>query len=386
MQLSIAEAERIVRGGVAALQQGDPRAAQRAFRRVTATGRANAQIWLLLAHASRQAGDSEAEDEALDSLLKLEPGSVRGLIMKGDRRATAGDDRAATSFYRRAVSLAAGAQAVPPDLKSELGRVEAWMAEADRGFAAHLDAELAKRGVAPSGRFGQSIAIMRGQKQAFFQQPTEYFFPELPQVQFYDPGQFDWVGALEAETNAIREELLALMRERELFRPYLTSSPDRPRREFHGLADNPEWSSFYLWDRGAPVPDNAARCPRTAAALERVPLSKISVRAPVVMFSWLQPGARIPPHTGAMNARLICHLPLIVPPGCGFRVGNEVREWEVGKLLIFDDTIEHEAWNDSKEDRVVLIFDVWRPELSQEERRSVAALFEAVDAYGPAGS
>ena len=93
------------------------------------------------------------------------------------------------------------------------------------------------------------------------------------------------------------------------------------------------------------------------------------------MFSLLRPGARITPHTGVHNARLICHLPLIVPPGCGFRVGNEIREWEEGKLIIFDDTIEHEAWNEGTADRVVLIFDVWRPELSDQERREVAALF-----------
>jgi aspartyl/asparaginyl beta-hydroxylase (cupin superfamily) len=82
-----------------------------------------------------------------------------------------------------------------------------------------------------------------------------------------------------------------------------------------------------------------------------------------------------------LNARLICHVPLIVPEGCGFRVGNETRRWEVGKALIFDDTIEHEAWNDSKEDRLLLIFDIWRPELSEVERKAVTAMFEAVDAY-----
>ncbi|MGZ8999333.1 MAG: aspartyl/asparaginyl beta-hydroxylase domain-containing protein, partial [Allosphingosinicella sp.] len=84
---------------------------------------------------------------------------------------------------------------------------------------------------------------------------------------------------------------------------------------------------------------------------------------------------------GMLNARLICHLPLIVPEGCGFRVGNEIRHWEFGKALIFDDTIEHEAWNDSQEDRIVLIFDIWRPELSADERRAVTAMFEAVDSY-----
>jgi aspartyl/asparaginyl beta-hydroxylase (cupin superfamily) len=85
-----------------------------------------------------------------------------------------------------------------------------------------------------------------------------------------------------------------------------------------------------------------------------------------------------------INARLICHLPLVVPPGCGFRVADQVREWREGELLIFDDSIEHEAWNESASDRILLIFDIWRPELDEAERRAVAALFEAVDAYGAA--
>jgi aspartyl/asparaginyl beta-hydroxylase (cupin superfamily) len=93
------------------------------------------------------------------------------------------------------------------------------------------------------------------------------------------------------------------------------------------------------------------------------------------MFSLLRPGARITPHTGTHNTRLTCHLPLIVPPDCGFRVGNETREWEEGKLLIFDDAIEHEAWNSSDRDRLILIFDIWRPELSEQEKREIGALF-----------
>jgi aspartyl/asparaginyl beta-hydroxylase (cupin superfamily) len=93
------------------------------------------------------------------------------------------------------------------------------------------------------------------------------------------------------------------------------------------------------------------------------------------MFSLLRAGARIPPHTGTHNARLICHLPLLVPRDCGFRVGNEVRTWEEGKLLIFDDTIEHEAWNNSDQDRVVLIFDIWRPELTEQEKREIEVFF-----------
>jgi aspartyl/asparaginyl beta-hydroxylase (cupin superfamily) len=119
----------------------------------------------------------------------------------------------------------------------------------------------------------------------------------------------------------------------------------------------------------------------TLAALEAAPLARIKGRTPSILFSRLKPGARIAPHTGFLNTRLICHLPLVVPPGCYFRVGNDQRQWEKGKAWVFDDTIEHEAWNSSGEPRVVLIFDIWRPELSDEERGLVAALIEAVDSY-----
>ena len=129
---------------------------------------------------------------------------------------------------------------------------------------------------------------------------------------------------------------------------------------------------------------NAARCPRTLAALADAPLCRIPRRTPSILFSLLRPGARIPPHHGMINTRLICHLPLIVPPGCGFRVGNETRSWEEGRAWVFDDSIEHEAWNGSGQTRVILLFDVWRPELSPGERESVAAMFEAIDEFGAA--
>src|SRR5690606_33400026 len=132
---------------------------------------------------------------------------------------------------------------------------------------------------------------------------------------------------------------------------------------------------------GPVIPDMAARFPATFAALDAVPQCHISVRSPSVLFSLLQPGAHIAPHYGMINARLICHLPLIIPGGGALRVGGEARAWEEGKLMIFDDSIEHEAWNEADSDRVVLIFDIWRPELSDADRCGVAALFETVDAY-----
>jgi aspartyl/asparaginyl beta-hydroxylase (cupin superfamily) len=116
-------------------------------------------------------------------------------------------------------------------------------------------------------------------------------------------------------------------------------------------------------------------------ALAGAPLTRVKGRSPAVLFSRLLPRTRIPPHTGFVNTRLICHLPLIVPPSCGLRVGNEVRSPVEGKAWLFDDTIEHEAWNDSAESRVILLFETWRPELSAQERNLVSAMFEAIDEH-----
>ena len=137
------------------------------------------------------------------------------------------------------------------------------------------------------------------------------------------------------------------------------------------LANNKDWSSFYLIKDGEEQPDNQALCPNTAQALKEIDLCRTGGGTPSVLFSLLQPGAHIPPHTGMLNCRLICHLPLIVPDNCAIRVGNETHEWAEGELVIFDDTIEHEAWNKSDQDRIILLFDVWRPEITEREKKLI---------------
>ena len=127
--------------------------------------------------------------------------------------------------------------------------------------------------------------------------------------------------------------------------------------------------------------ENQARCPKTTEVMKNLPLVFSGKRCPNVLFSRLKQGSRIPPHHGMINTRLICHLPLIVPTRCGFRVGNDVREWVPGKVWLFDDTVEHEAWNDSGEDRILLIFEVWKPGLTDSEKNFMTRLLEAVDAY-----
>lgn len=377
MQLSNHEAERLAKEGVDALQRGQPAIARARFESIAQSGRANGQIWLLLAVACRSDNDSGAEEAALDQLLTLEPQAVRGHIMKADCRANAGDERSALRGYEIALLIAAN-QELPADLRAELQRAEAWVAQFKARVVEQREAKLLARGLPPekrSRRFQHSLDILAGRRQIFVQEPTGYYVPELPQVQFFDPADFDWVPTLEAAAPAIKLEITALLAAgTDGFRPYMQTHTDQPRADVNRLLDNIDWSALFLCENGTISDDIVARCPRTWTAVQAAPLPHI-VNSPTVMFSLLRAGARIAPHTGTHNARLICHLPLIVPPNCGFRVGNDVRPWEEGKLLIFDDTIEHEAWNDSSEDRVVLIFDIWRPELSAREREEIAAFF-----------
>ena len=123
-----------------------------------------------------------------------------------------------------------------------------------------------------------------------------------------------------------------------------------PLDQWRELNHSPRWSAFHFYEKGQPIAERCSRAPATMAVLSRLPQAQVPLRSPSALFSVLQPHTRIPPHTGVANFRLVVHLPLIVPPGCGFRVGGETREWRIGEAWVFDDTIEHEAWNDSDAD------------------------------------
>jgi hypothetical protein len=382
--MSVAEAEQAIRAGIAALQRRDAATARRMFEQVIESGSPVPPPWFLLAQACRQAGDPAAEETALDRVLTAQPRNMGALIMKGDCRAGAGDDRAAISFYRTALRAAANAGQVSPVLAGELQRAEAYCKGAERRFADELGRQLQAAGVgegARSKRVQDALDIMLGKKEVYLQQPTSFYFPGLPQIQFYERSDFPWLTEVEAVADAMRAELEAVVADDTAFKPYVEHDPNRPQPSNRLLGD-PSWSAFYLWKSGQPVPGNSERCPRTMEALAAAPMPRIRGRSPMALFSLLKAGAHIAPHHGLLNTRLICHVPLITPPGCRLRVGNETREWEQAKALIFDDSIEHEAWNDSRETRVVLLFEIWRPEIDEDERRALTAMYEAITAHG----
>jgi aspartyl/asparaginyl beta-hydroxylase (cupin superfamily) len=159
--------------------------------------------------------------------------------------------------------------------------------------------------------------------------------------------------------------------------PYIHYPERVPLRQWKELNNNRDWTAIHLLRNGSAVEGNARHCPQTMAAVAKLPQPHVPGASPNAMFSLLAPRTRIPPHTGVANTRLVCHLPLIVPPDCGFRCGATTRQWVVGETFVFDDSIEHEACNDSGELRDVLIVDLWPPALDAVEREAVARMIAA---------
>ena len=374
-----------MRDAAAALQRGDGLGARKCLAPLLAVGIDHPQLWMLLGSACHLTGDHAALEHAADALLLGDPAQPRALAWKGEALLAAGDRRGAMAFYR-ASAKAIAAVAAPPLSLSQLGKeVSAHIAALDAQFTVAIDAGLTERGIdlaATSPAFSRSLAIMRGTATTALdlQRPASYFYPDLPQRRYYERGEFAWAAAVEAATPAICAELVTALADPDLFQPYLTHLAGRPVTR-NALDNSRAWSALHLFENGVPRADLASRFPATLAAIAAAPLCHISVRSPTVMFSLLQPGARIDPHHGETNVRLICHLPLIVPGAGALEVGGETRQWEEGKLLIFDDSIKHAAWNDADTDRVVLIFDAWRPEIEAADQRAIAALFETVDCY-----
>ncbi|MFL6764425.1 MAG: aspartyl/asparaginyl beta-hydroxylase domain-containing protein [Sphingomicrobium sp.] len=371
------EAER----GVGALQRGDFEAARDAFSKVTASGAGSAQAWLFYAQACEGCGDRDQTHAALDQVLALDQGNPFALLMKGDAFARSGDDRASVSFYRLAIRRAAELQQLPGDLPDRLARAQAAVAAAEARFEQHLDDVLAKRGIRQvPRRFAEALAIASGKQQVYLQQPTSFYFPGLPQQAWYPREMFPWLAELEASVPQMRAEIEQVLADEQGLEPYVQEEANRASRG-HSLLNDARWSAFHLWTNGERVEENARRCPLIMRLLELPPIPRIKGRSPMALISILRPGTHIPPHNGLMNTRLICHIPLVVPHGCRLRVGVETREVVEGRAMIFDDTIEHEAWNDSDSVRAVLLFEIWRPEISDDEKVALTAMFEAVTGY-----
>jgi aspartyl/asparaginyl beta-hydroxylase (cupin superfamily)/Tfp pilus assembly protein PilF len=371
--------------GQQSFRKGDMEAARAAFQRLVELDGSDAQRWIHLALACRGLGDMEAEEHAIQRALSIAPMDLVALILRADLVERQGKTHEAAVAHSRVAAVSPPLERLRPELRPAVQRALEYGDKYGKDYGAFLDAFLephyAQFGGEDLKRFRDSVDIMVGRKKRFESKSLVYHYPYLPPIEFFDRAEFPWLDAIEAATDPIRDEFLAILRADAGFVPYITYPDDVPHNQWAELNNSPRWSAFHLFKMGKLIEENAAKCPVTMNALSGAPQPDQPGRTPSAMFSLLKPKTRIPPHTGVTNVRLVTHLPLIVPEGCAFRVGNETRQWVPGRAWVFDDTIEHEAWNDSEKLRVVLIFDIWHPQLTPPERALVTALASGIAAF-----
>ena len=333
-----------------------------------------AMPWEILSRAEDALGNRAAAAAALDSRLLLDKRDIGALLLKARLFEQEGDSRAASGFFQAALNQEAATGGCPPALHALLEHGRRFIAHSSTRFAAHL---LDTIGPPPTPRIAMALDLLTGRKELFLQQPSVFYFPGLAQRQFFDPAEFPWLEPMLALVPQMRAELDAVEAGEAQFDAYVRRDPARPAPN-NPLLDDPSWGVFWFWQAGQPVAANAARCPATMRALEHAPMPRIAGRSPVAHWSRLLPGTHIAPHHGMLNTRLICHIPIRTAPGCNLRVGNEVREWIDGVPLVFDDSIEHEARNAGDQSRTVLLFEIWRPEINEEERAALFRIFAAI--------
>lgn len=194
-------------------------------------------------------------------------------------------------------------------------------------------------------------------------QEPEVFIPGLAASPWWADERFPWIRQLEDATPDITKEFMALG----------GFAGSRTVSQPTNLTDRGRWTALYLYCAGKPYAKNLQMCPRTVAALDAVQ-GATRTDGGMCYFSVMDPRTHVSPHAGYTNAHLRCHLGLLTPDGGGIRVRDEVREWRAGTAFVFDDSFEHEAWNDSDSGRAILLFDVWHPDLTQVEVRALAHL------------
>ncbi len=347
-------------------------------------------IWANLGLAYSESGDWPAAETSFRNALTISPDQFELRLRLGDVLLHRNQRLEAVAEFNTAILAAQAAgqwrsvETTPPHLHSKLNAALGLLARYQGEWLREsLDPVIEKFGRDSLKRVERCLAGFLRESSVLpassLQRPKLLFFPNLNSGPFFSSKQFSWIEALENDTSAIRQELTAVTGA-ELRQPFLQLSAEAKREDYlGGLA--PEWTAYFFYRHGKSFPGNLKQCPRTASRLASIPLVSVPGNAPEVLFSFLGPDTHILPHTGVTNTRVVVHLPLIVPEDCGLVVGGQAHRWEEGRCVIFDDTYEHEAWNKSDKLRVVLILDVWNPEMTVAECAAISALVPAIERY-----
>jgi aspartate beta-hydroxylase len=377
--------------GLAALRDGDIDRALALLKRAADVDGGQALTHLHLGRAHAAAFELEAAAAAYATALVREPKLHVARLHLAELHEKRGDTMRAVMMYARALNDAQAegrwlnAATTSPGLQGAVDHAQKFVRERRlAGLFELMEPFARKYGAGALRRVEQAVRIHLQFEQPVYpdprQQPTFLFFPGLPAMPYLDKGLIPEIEDLEARTDEIRTELRALLpgaagRERVFHTGELEQS------NLRGLDEPPSWNGYYFFRHGERRAENCAACPVTAAALDALPLARVPGHGPEVLYSVFSPGTHLLPHRGVTNTRIVGHLPLMIPEDCALRVGGEDHHWREGEVVLFDDTYDHEAWNRSGRTRVVMIFDLWNPFLSQAERAVISELVIAMGEF-----
>jgi aspartate beta-hydroxylase len=355
-----------------------------------------------------QAGDFVKAEAQLRAACAVWPSAPILHLEHGQLLEQLGQTHAATRSYFRAVMKARAKgvwlddASVPPVILPQVLHAMAF-AEQHRPevLRALLDPLTAQFGHAALNRVRAALEIYLGanvtRPASPHQRPLFMYVPGLREMPYYDTAKahadFPWLSDAQDAQPAIASEAAGVLASGQL-QPFLDVQPGAASLRYLASTDSPDasgapdrpashaqWNAYFFYRHGQRFTEHLSACPATAALLARMPLVNIPGHAPEICFSVLAPGSHILPHTGVTNVRLVAHLPLILPHGCAIKVAGIERAWQLGTSLVFDDTFEHEAWNRASTARVILLMDVWHPDLSPEERLAFTSLIEGIGEF-----
>jgi aspartate beta-hydroxylase len=369
-----------------AMHRGDATVARELLERALASAPDFAMAHANLARVHAALGNEDAALSSIESAIKADPAAWGPRMEKARMLEARGRDREAAAAFGSGLAYMSESLRQAPELQHLIAHAQKVVADNQARLREFLSSRLGSlmRTGSPRQleRFQHSFDVLTGRRDMALSRPLTLPFARLPSIPIFHREDFDWAPAVESAFPDMLRELQALLDESAEFVPYVQMPDDEPKGQFAPLNNNPDWGAYYFWKSGRLIEEHAARCPRTVEALaENAPMCIVPDRAPVSFFSALKPGTHIAAHHGATNSRLTVHMPLIIPPDCALRVGGETHVWKPGELVMFDDTILHEAWNHSDRLRVVLIFDVWHPMLSELERQLVAETISGILEY-----
>lgn len=376
--------------GLAALRRGAELRARELLKRATLAAPGDARSWNHLGRVEDLLGNAEQAGQAYREALRLDPSYFVARLHFAALLEQAGDDLATIQYARALRDAQASGRWLNPDTTAPVLRplvehsVLAIRAGQHRAYSALLEPLIQRYGREALARVEHCLQVYLEEVASTYpdprQRPSFLFFPGLPTSAFLDRTAFPWIDSLEGQTTAIHAELVKLLPSAQ-GRERVFTSDELAQANLRGTETAPSWDGYYFYRWGLRREDNCSSCPITAGALDSLPLCRILEHGPEVLFSVFTPGTHLLPHRGVTNVRTVAHLPLIVPPDCALKVGGEVHVWEKGRVVAFDDTYEHEAWNRSQELRVVLILDVWNPYLSEVERYALRDVIEGIGEF-----